>query len=156
MRNPCRSCRKCWLFENKGSGCLGSDPAKLMAEDILFPFSGGSVCFFTFLISIFFYVMKIILANKFYYRRGGDCVYMLSLERLLAAYGHEVAVFAMDYPENLESPWSSYFPSEVKFRPGPGMMEALMRPFGTREVRTKFNALLHDFRPDVVHLNNIH
>lgn len=100
--------------------------------------------------------MRILLANKFYYRRGGDCVHTLDLEHLLKAHGHEVAVFAMDYPENLESQWSKYFPSEVKFKPGMGMIEALMRPFGTREVRRKFNALLNDFHPDVVHLNNIH
>ena len=44
--------------------------------------------------------MKILLANKFYYRRGGDCIYMLNLEKLLKAHGHEVAVFAMNYPES--------------------------------------------------------
>lgn len=100
--------------------------------------------------------MKIILANKFYYRRGGDCVHTLDLEQLLKAHGHEVAVFAMDYPDNQESQWSKYFPSEVKFKFGMSMFEALTRPFGTREVRKKFTALLNDFRPDVVHLNNIH
>ena len=47
--------------------------------------------------------MKILLANKFYYRRGGDCIYMLNLEQLLKTYGHDVAVFAMDYPENIET-----------------------------------------------------
>ena len=99
--------------------------------------------------------MKILLANKFYYRRGGDCVHTLNLEQLLKAHGHEVAVFAMDYPENLKTQWSKYFPSEVKFKLGTGMIEALMRPFGTREVQRKFNALLNDFHPDVVHLNNI-
>ena len=78
--------------------------------------------------------MKILLANKFYYRRGGDCVHTLNLEQLLKAHGHEVAVFAMDYPENLKTQWSKYFPSEVKFKLGTGMIEALMRPFGTREV----------------------
>lgn len=77
--------------------------------------------------------MKILLANKFYYRRGGDCVHTLNLEQLLKAHGHEVAVFAMDYPENLKTQWSKYFPSEVKFKLGTGMIEALMRPFGTRE-----------------------
>ena len=96
--------------------------------------------------------MKILLANKFYYRRGGDCVHTLNLEQLLKAHGHEVAVFAMDYPENLKTQWSKYFPSEVKFKLGTGMIEALMRPFGTREVQRKFNALLNDFHPDVVHL----
>lgn len=33
--------------------------------------------------------MKILLANKFYYRRGGDCVHTLNLEQLLKAHGHE-------------------------------------------------------------------
>jgi glycosyltransferase involved in cell wall biosynthesis len=100
--------------------------------------------------------MKIILANKFYYPRGGDCVYTLNLEQLLKQQGHEVAIFAMQYPENLPAPWSKYFPSEVKFSPGLSMIEAILRPFGTKEVKRKFNALLNDFHPDVVHLNNIH
>ena len=57
--------------------------------------------------------MKILLANKFYYRRGGDCIYMLNLEKLLKAHGHEVAVFAMDYPVNLDTPWKEYFPKNM-------------------------------------------
>lgn len=100
--------------------------------------------------------MKILLANKFYYRRGGDCIYTLNLELLLREYGHEVAIFAMDYPDNLETPWKKYFPSEVKFKPGLGMLEAFLRPLGTNEVKRKFCALLDEFKPDVVHLNNIH
>ena len=94
--------------------------------------------------------MRIILSNKFYYRRGGDCIYMLNLEQLLKAHGHEVAVFAMDYPENQETSWRKYFPRNMS------RLMALTRPFGSREVRRKFNKLLDDFRPDVVHLNNIH
>ena len=57
--------------------------------------------------------MRILLANKFYYRRGGDCIYMLNLEQLLKEHGHEVAVFAMDYPENLNTPWKKYFVSNM-------------------------------------------
>jgi len=101
-------------------------------------------------------LMRILLANKFYYRRGGDCIYMLNLEQLLREHGHEVAVFTMDYPENIDTPWKKYFPREVKFRPGIGMIETLIRPFGWGEVRRKFSVLLDDFKPDVVHLNNIH
>ncbi len=94
--------------------------------------------------------MKILLANKFYYRRGGDCIYMLNLEQLLKAHGHEVAVFAMDYPENLETPWKKYFPQNMS------KVMAFTRPFGSLEVKAKFSRLLKDFQPDVVHLNNIH
>lgn len=94
--------------------------------------------------------MKILLSNKFYYRRGGDCIYMLNLEQLLKSHGHEVAVFAMDYPENLDSSWSKYFPQNMS------KLMAFTRPFGSTEVKAKFNRLLNDFKPDVVHLNNVH
>jgi glycosyltransferase involved in cell wall biosynthesis len=94
--------------------------------------------------------MKVILVNKFYYRRGGDCIYMMELERLLKSKGHDVAIFAMDYPENQQSEWSKYWPSNMS------KIKAFSRPFGDMEVKKKFNALLDDFRPDVVHLNNIH
>lgn len=100
--------------------------------------------------------MKILLVNKFYYRRGGDCIYMLNLEQLLKTHGHDVAVFAMDYPENIETEWKRYFPNEIKFTPGVGMLETFMRMFGLGEVKRKFNSLLNDFKPDVIHLNNIH
>lgn len=94
--------------------------------------------------------MKILLANKFYYRRGGDCIYTLNLEKLLKAHGHEVAVFAMDYPENLDTPWKKYFPKNMS------KLMAFTRPFGSHEVKSTFTKLLDDFKPDVVHLNNVH
>lgn len=94
--------------------------------------------------------MKILLANKFYYRRGGDCIYMLNLEKLLKGHGHEVAVFAMDYPENLDTPWKKYFPKNMS------KLMAFTRPFGSHEVKSTFKKLLDDFKPGVVHLNNVH
>ena len=94
--------------------------------------------------------MRILLSNKFYYRRGGDCIYMLNLEQLLKEHGHEVAVFAMDYPENIDTSWQKYFPRNMS------KLMALTRPFGSHEVKSKFNRLLDDFKPDVAHFNNIH
>lgn len=94
--------------------------------------------------------MKILLTNKFYYRRGGDCIYTMNVEKMLKEKGHEVAVFAMQYPENEESEWSRYWPSNMT------KLKAFTRPFGDGEVRRKFGMLLDDFQPDVVHLNNIH
>lgn len=94
--------------------------------------------------------MRILLSNKFYYRRGGDCIYTLNLEQLLKSHGHDVAIFAMDYPENIETPWKQYFPQNMS------KLMAFTRPFGSAEVKVKFNRLLDDFKPEVVHLNNIH
>lgn len=94
--------------------------------------------------------MKILLANKFYYDRGGDCIVTINLENLLKSRGHEVAVFSMMYPENLPSEWSRYWPKNMS------KVDALVRPFGSKKVRRGFAQLLDHFRPDVVHLNNIH
>lgn len=94
--------------------------------------------------------MKILLCNKFYYRRGGDCIYTLNLEQILKVHGHEVAIFAMQYPKNESSEWSKYWPKNMS------KMDVLTRPFGSKAVADCFTRLIKDFRPDVVHLNNIH
>ena len=98
---------------------------------------------------------KILIANKFYYPRGGDCIYTISLAKLLKEHSHDTAIFAMQHPETISTKWNKYFPSEVNF--GSNLsLEAFMRPFGSAEVIRNFDALLNDFKPDVVHLNNIH
>ena len=79
--------------------------------------------------------MKVIVSNKFYYPRGGDCVCTINLEELLKQKGHEVAVFSMQHPENLETPWSKYFPSEVKFAPGLGIICLLYTSPSPRDTR---------------------
>lgn len=94
--------------------------------------------------------MKILLVNKFYYRRGGDCVVTLNLEQMLKEHGHEVAVYAMQYPENLPSEWSKYWPKNMS------KLDAFSRPFGAKSVKDGFALFLDEFQPDVVHLNNIH
>ena len=58
---------------------------------------------------------RILIANKFFYPRGGDCVVAMNLERLLKEQGYNVAVFAMQYPENIDSGWNSFYPSQVDF-----------------------------------------
>jgi len=102
--------------------------------------------------------MKILFANKYYYRRGGAEVYMINLEELLQGKGHHVATFAMQHSQNIVSPYSIYFPKEVEFGSiNPRQFFLLLsRPFGTREVKRKFNALLDKFQPDIVHMNNIY
>jgi len=77
---------------------------------------------------------RILVANKFYYPRGGDCIYTIDLVELLKSHGHDVAVFAMQHPNTLQTSWNKYFPKEVKFRMGVSFFKAVMRPFGTVDV----------------------
>lgn len=100
---------------------------------------------------------RVLLVNKFYYPRGGDCVVVLNTEALLRENGVEAQVFAMEYPQNLPAHYQDNFASKVTF--GGGMSNqwrALQRTLGRGDVRERFEAVLDDFKPDVVHLHNIH
>lgn len=100
---------------------------------------------------------KVLIVNKFYYARGGDCVCTLNLEKLLKSQGWDVAIYAMTYPENIESEWSRYFAPEVSFGGGIGnKIAAAKRLLGIGDIQASFKKILKDFRPDVVHLQNIH
>lgn len=100
---------------------------------------------------------KVLIVNKFYYPRGGDCVVSMSTEELLSGNGCETAVFAMQFPENNPSPWQRYFAPQVEFSGSVGAkLRAARRVFGRGDVVMCFNRLLDDFRPDLVLLNNIH
>ncbi|MBE6299557.1 MAG: glycosyltransferase family 4 protein [Bacteroidales bacterium] len=100
---------------------------------------------------------RVLLVNKFYYNRGGDCVATLALEKLLLEKGYEVAIFSMQYPQNIPSGYDNYYPSEVSFTGGiKNKLNAAARIFGIGDVKKQFLKLLKDFNPDVVHLHNIH
>lgn len=100
---------------------------------------------------------RVLIVNKFYYPRGGDCVCAINLETMLKAAGCETAVFSMSYPENMPAKYSGYFASEVSFGGGiANKMKALKRVLGLGDIKNSFARILADFKPDVVHFHNIH
>ncbi len=100
--------------------------------------------------------MRILLCNKYYYRRGGDCSYTIGLEELLRANGHEVAVFAMDHPDTEHTEWRKYFPPEVNLDTFRSKLGMFARSMGYGATKSRFLALFDDFKPQIVHLGNIH
>lgn len=102
--------------------------------------------------------MKILISNKFYYNRGGDCVASIALEELLQQKGHDVAFFSMQHPLNFHSEWESFFPSNVDFQSNSWgkKIEAIKRLYFSEEVKSQFLKIINTFKPDIVHLNNIH
>lgn len=101
--------------------------------------------------------MKVLLVNKFYYPRGGDCMVVLNTEQLLRSHSHEVAVFAMQYPRNNSNSWGEKWASEVQFA---GLLStrinALKRTMGWGDIVASYRRVLHEFDPDVVHVHNVH
>lgn len=53
--------------------------------------------------------MRILLVNKFHYRKGGAETYYLTVGSELERMGHEVAYFSMRHPDNLPCEWDKYW-----------------------------------------------
>lgn len=105
--------------------------------------------------------MKILLANNFYYYRGGDCTYLFALKNLLEKNGHEVPVFSMHHPQNFPTEFSDYFVSYINYadeleqRRFLSGLKVLSRSIYSREAKANLDRLIRDVNPDIVHLNNI-
>jgi glycosyltransferase involved in cell wall biosynthesis len=103
---------------------------------------------------------KILFVTKHYFPGAGDRTYMLALEKILRNLGgHEVGYFAMQYPENLPSPFSKYFVDNIeygslKINPSTAV-KVLGRSLYCREAQKKIAALIEDFRPDIVHIQHL-
>lgn len=103
--------------------------------------------------------MKILLANKFYFDKGGADRYTLSLEQLLKAHGHEVVIFSMQQPETLPSPYAKYFVSFLDFsrvRFNLNAFRIIGRMLYSFEAKRNLEALIKAERPDIAHLQNIY
>lgn len=101
--------------------------------------------------------MKILIVNKFYYPRGGDCVVAMNTQKLLERNGHTVRVYAMSHPQNVPTADIESYACNVDFSSGiSGKMKAIMRVFGKGDIVKSFSKVLTEFNPDVVHLHNIH
>lgn len=101
--------------------------------------------------------MKVLIASKFFYMRGGAELVAINTHRMLQEHGHEVRVLAMDYPENIKLSEQGSFPSEVRlFGSFTDKMRGAARAFGLGDVRKSVRKALDEFKPDVVHMHNVH
>ena len=100
--------------------------------------------------------MKVLMVNKFLYPRGGCETYMLKLAEELKAKGHEVEYFGMYDEKNTVGNSSGLYTTNMDFH-STGVSRFLY-PFKiiySFEAYKKISKVLDDFKPDVVHMNNI-
>ena len=103
--------------------------------------------------------MKILLVNKFHYRKGGAETYYLEVGASLERMGHRVAYFSMRHPQNLPCAQERYFVTQREYNDVSNPLKAVADGLAlvySPEAKRKFEALCEDFQPDVVHLNNVH
>lgn len=101
--------------------------------------------------------MRILIASKFFYPRGGAEMVAIDTRRLLLARGHDVRVHAMQFAANEPLAERDEWPSEVSFRGTiADSLRGVSRIMGRGDARRCARQALHRFRPDVVHLHNVH
>ena len=101
--------------------------------------------------------MKIILVNKFLYRKGGDAIVTLDTAKLLQEKGHDVVLWGMTHPLNGELPLKDYLMSSVDYDNPGGIRQKLKIATDVLysfEAKAKFLNVLDQEKPDIVHFNN--
>ena len=106
--------------------------------------------------------MKVLIVNKFLHPNGGSETYIFEVGRCLETMGHEVQYFGMEHKGRIVGNHAGQYTSDMEFHGSGGGIKGKIRkltyPFKiiySRESVRKITQVLDDFRPDVVHLNNI-
>jgi glycosyltransferase involved in cell wall biosynthesis len=103
--------------------------------------------------------MKILVANKFFFRNGGsETVMFLEREYLLSA-GHAVIDFSMHDDRNEASEYSGYFVAGRSYRARRNPLQSLGDAISfvhSREAVGKIGSLIDATQPDVLHCHNIY
>ncbi len=100
--------------------------------------------------------MKILMVNKFLYPRGGSESYMLKLGEEFNSMGHEVEYFGMYDEKNTVENSAGLYTGNMDFH-STGISRFLY-PFKiiySLEAYKKIGKVLDEFKPDIVHMNNI-
>lgn len=101
--------------------------------------------------------MKVLLVNKFLYPRGGAETYIFRIGEELKKLGHSVEYFGMYDSKNIVGNELNLTTKEMDFRgSGLGIATYPFRIVYSVEAERKIGKVLDAFKPDVVHLNNIH
>lgn len=96
------------------------------------------------------------MVNKFLYPRGGSESYMLYLGEHLKKLGHEIEYFGMYDENNTVGNSIGKYTQNMDFH-SKGLARFLY-PFKiiySREAKKKIMQVIDDFKPDIVHMNNI-
>lgn len=99
--------------------------------------------------------MRILMVNKYLYQRGGAETYVLRLGEYLKSIGHEVQYFGMEDERNIVGNKAGVYTENIDFHKL--SLKYLTYPFRiiySSDAVKKIRALINDFKPDVVHINN--
>jgi glycosyltransferase involved in cell wall biosynthesis len=102
--------------------------------------------------------LKILFANKFFFRNGGSEVVMFDEMELMRRRNVGVIEFSMTDERNVPSDYESYFVSQKSYRhvSRADKIKSAISLVHSREAVAKIGKLIEDQKPDVLHCHNIY
>lgn len=103
--------------------------------------------------------MKVLIANKFFWLKGGSEKVLFQEREFLINKGVKVIDFSMHDPRNFPSEYSSYFVSHIDYHATNGFRDRVKNAFKfihSPESVRKIRALIQKEKPDLAHLHNIY
>lgn len=102
--------------------------------------------------------LKVLFANKFFFRNGGSEVVMFDEMDLMRSRGVGVIEFSMNDERNIPSAYQSYFVSQKSYRQlsRADKIKSAISLIHSREAVAKIAKLIEDEKPDVLHCHNIY
>ncbi len=102
--------------------------------------------------------MKVLYANKFFFRNGGSEVVMFDEMEMMRRSQVDVAEISMRDPRNHESKYEPYFVSQKSYRSGSlsRKVSSALSVIHSHEAVRNITKLIRDEKPDILHCHNIY
>lgn len=105
--------------------------------------------------------MRVVVASKFYYQRGGLESYIFKISDILRSYNHEIIPFSTTYTKNIDSEYKKYFAEyieigNVRKTDILESVKALSKIYYNFDAKQKFAKLLDYTKPDLIWGFGIH
>jgi len=102
-----------------------------------------------------------LMIDKYFFIKGGAERYFFELKKLLEMHGHQVIPFAMQHPDNFDTPYSNNFVGNIEFNGlsfGQKIQQAsriIGRVIYSQETKAALSKLIEREKPDIAHLHMI-
>jgi glycosyltransferase involved in cell wall biosynthesis len=104
--------------------------------------------------------MKVLLANKYFFRKGGSEAVMFAERDFLLGANVEIVDFSMHGDANLASDYADYFVRELSYEDGAlgaaDRLRAALKLVHSAEAVRRMGELIELTRPDLVHCHNVY